>query len=341
MKLSIILMTAINAITPILLLTLLGYWLKRIGFLNESFAETGNKVMFNICLPSMLFINVYNIDGLSAIRWDVVIYCVAAVLLLFLLGFFGAMCTKEPLRKGVVMQCFYRSNFAIIGLPIAAALGGAEAEAAAAVISAFTIPFFNVFAVISLTIYRKEPGEKVGIGAVLKKLAKNPLIIGVLSGLLCLGLRQLQNSAFGEVVFSLKEDTGFLYTTLNNLKSVTTPLALLVLGAKFEFSAVKGMFREILVGTTFRLVMAPLLGIGLAVLLTKLGVINCSCYDYPALIALFGSPVAISSAVMASAMKNDGQLAGQLVVWTSLFSVLTIFVTICIMMPLGLLVPAA
>jgi len=339
--LGVILLTAVNAILPILLLTLLGYWLKHIGFLNEPFTQTGNKVMFNICLPAMLFINIYDIEGLTAIRWDVVIYSTCAVCLLFLLSFLTTFVTRDPLRKGVVMQCVYRSNFAIIGLPIAGALGGEAAMASAAVISAFTIPFFNVFAVISLTVFRREPGEKIHVGSILKKIAKNPLIIGVLAGLLCLGLRQLQNALFGEVVFSLERDTKFLYTTLSNLKSVTTPLALMVLGAKFEFSAVKGMFREIAVGTVSRIVIAPLVGIGLAVILTNAGVINCGPEDYPALIALFGSPVAVSSAIMATGMKNDGQLAAQLVVWTSLLSILTIFLTICIMMPMGLLTPGA
>ena len=337
MNLGVILLTAVNAIVPILLLTLLGYWLRRIGFLNEPFAKTGNKVMFNICLPAMLFVNIYDIEGLSAIRWDVVIYSACAVCLLFALSFLTTFCTREPLRKGVVMQCVYRSNFAIIGIPIAEALGGGGAVAAAAVISAFTIPFFNVFAVISLTIFRREPGQKIRLGSILLKIVKNPLIIGVVAGLLCLGLRQLQTNLFGEVVFSLKRDTKFLYSVLGSLKSVTTPLALMVLGAEFEFSAVKGMFREIAVATVSRIVIAPLLGIGLAVVLTNAGVIHCTTQDYPALIALFGSPVAVSSAIMASGMKNDGQLAGQLVVWTSLLSIVTIFITICIMMPMGLL----
>ena len=57
-----------------------------------------------------------------------------------------------------------------------------------------------------------------------------------------------------------------------------------------------------------------------------------------ALIALFGSPMAVSGAVMAIQMKNDEQLSTQLVVWPSLFSILTIFLTVCILMPAGLLV---
>lgn len=239
------------------------------------------------------------------------------------------------------MQCFYRSNFAIIGLPLASALGGSEAMAMAAVLSAFSIPIFNIFAVISLTIFLdNSKGGRIDFKGILLNIAKNPLIIGVVLGLACLGFRQLQTELFGEVLFSISRDTAFLYKVLNNLKSITSPFALIVLGGQFEFSAVKGMFKEIAIGTVSRLVLAPLLGIGLAVLLsTYTDWISCGVNEYPGMIALFGSPVAVSSAVMAGAMKNDEQLATQLVVWTSIGSILTIFLTVCIMMPAGLLVP--
>ena len=63
--------------------------------------------------------------------------------------------------------------------------------------------------------------------------------------------------------------------------------------------------------------------------------------EFPALVALFGSPVAVSSAVMAGSMGADEQLATQLVVWTSLFSIVTIFSEVCILMSMGLLPAAA
>ena len=342
MHLSNILFTAANAILPILLLILLGYILKRKQFLSREFLTLGNKLVFNICLPAMLFVNIYDIEGFAAIQWDVVIYSVAAVCLLYALSFIPALtATKDPLRKGVVMQCVFRSNFAIIGIPLATALGGAEAAGVTAVISAFSIPVFNIFAVLSLTMFMRDAGgKKPDFRSVLRNIAKNPLIIGVVLGLICLGIRQAQLELWGDVVFALNRETKFLYTVLTNLKGITTPLALIVLGGQFEFSAVKGMFKEIVSGTVWRTVLAPLIGVGLAVVLTKFTpLLNCGPYEYPALVALFGSPVAVSSAVMAAGMKNDGQLAAQLVVWTSFVSIFTVFATICIMMPMGLLTP--
>ena len=339
MGLSHILLTAVNSILPILLLILIGYGLRRIGFLDEGFIKTGNKFIFNICLPIMLFVNVYDIESLSTIKIDVVIYTIFAVCLLFLLSFTAARMTSIPQRKGVVMQCVYRSNYAIIGLPLANALGGAEAMAVAAIVSAFLIPIYNTFAVISLTIFLNDStNKKLDLKKTLKGIVTNPLIIGVVLGLLCLGLRQLQTNIFHKLIFSLSRDTKFLYTVLDNIKNITSPLALILLGGQFQFSAVGGMFKEILIGTLWRTVLAPIIGIGLAVVLSKYtSLLTCGVSEYPALISVFGSPVAVSSAIMASGMKNDGQLATHVVVWTSVVSLLTLFLTICIMMYTGLL----
>lgn len=340
MSLGHIFFTAANAVLPILLLILLGFGLKKAGWISEKFSKTGNKLVFNIFLPAMLFINVYDIEGISAIKWDVVLFVVAVICLLFILAIIIAMfSTKVPERRGVVMQCVYRSNFAIIGMPLAAALGGEEAMAITAVISAFSIPLYNLFSVIALTMFLKTAdGKQRDFKAVFLDIIKNPLILSVALGFVMLGIRQLQAEILGEVVFSLKSNLKFLYTALDNLKSIASPLALVVMGAQFEFSAVKGLFKEIAVGTISRVVIAPIVGIGLAVILSShTNLLSCGVNDYPALVALYGSPMAVSAAVMAGQMHNDEQLATQLVVWTSVFSIFTVFLTVCIMMPAGLL----
>lgn len=340
MDISLILYTAVNAVTPVVLTILLGYTLKRIGFLPKDFIKTGNKLVFNVCLPCMLFVNVYDIAGFSAINWDIVIYSIVILVLLFGLGLgIAVLTTNVPERRGVIWQCTFRSNFAIIGLSLASALGGEGAVAVAAIVSSFTVPLFNVMAVIALSVFVDSGGKKPTFGSMLLSMAKNPLIISVLLGLGCLGIRELQNILFGSVVFSLKVHTKFLYTTLSNLKAIASPFALIVLGGQFEFSAVRGLLKEIAAGTVGRIVLAPLIGIGLAILLsTRTGLLNCGANEYPALIAMFGSPVAVSSAVMAGNMGGDEQLATQLVVWTSIMSIVTIFAEVCLLMAFGLLV---
>ena len=72
--LGIILTTAVNAVAPIIALIGLGYILRRVGFLNENFIKVANKLVFNVCLPVTLFVNIYDIGSLGDLRWDMALY---------------------------------------------------------------------------------------------------------------------------------------------------------------------------------------------------------------------------------------------------------------------------
>lgn len=333
---------AVNAIMPIILLIILGYQLRRIGFYEEAFLKTANKFVFNVALPALLFYNVYSIDQLASMDWGVILFVGIAIFVLFGLGLLTVMIgVKDPCQKGVILQCVFRSNYAIIGIPLAEALGGKEAVAIAAVISAFSIPIYNILAVISLSIFKEdEGGKKTSVKDILKGICKNPLILGVGAGLICLVIRGFlpYNEETGTYVFSLKEHLAFLYKAIKNLSLIASPLALIVLGGQFKFTAVKTLAREIIIGTVWRLVLAPGLALGVALLLSKYtSIIQFTAVEYPALIALFGTPVAVSSAIMAGQMGSDEELAGQLVVWTSLLSIFTLFISIVIARDIGML----
>jgi hypothetical protein len=358
-----ILVTTINAVLPIVLLILLGYLLKKFKFLNENFIKMGNKFVFKVCLPCMLFINIYDkMNSFSDIRWDVVLYVVVMICVIFALGLLTAiLTTKQNKRRGVILQCSFRSNFAIIGLTLVERLGGDTGVAG--IISAFSIPVFNILAVVALSIFvGKEQTltetslqenangnsveatpiatkkSKISVKGILLNIIKNPLIIGVVTGLVFVGIRELERAVTGgSTPFRFDTQLKFLYTAVVDLKQIASPLALVVLGGQFEFSAVKGMTKEIIVGTVWRIVLAPLLGIGLAVILSNYtSIINFDSTVYPTLIAVFGTPVAVSSAIMAGQMDNDEQLATQLVVWTSICSIATIFIMVFILMSFGL-----
>lgn len=333
-------MTAVNAVVPILLLILLGSVLRKTGFLTEEFARIGNKLVFRIGLTCTLFINVYNIPDLASVSWGFILYIIAVTVVLFGLGYLTAISiTKLDTQRGVVLQSAFRSNFAIIGLSLATTLGGEAAAAVASLASAFILPIFNILGVIALSLFVKGAGgEKSGIKSVMRSILRNPMVMGAAAGICCLLLRETQVAIWGEPVFTVREELPFVYTALNNIKSMTTPLALIILGAQFRFSAVKGMFRQIVTGTLWRIVLAPLIGVGGAALLCSAGLFTWGSGEYATLLALLGSPAAVSSAVMAGEMGSDEQLATQLVVWSSIGSVITIFAGVCILMMAGLIV---
>lgn len=319
-----------NAVMPILLLVFLGYFLRIIHFADDAFFKKANTMVFKVFLPVLLFVNIYEIESLASLNFKAVLYCVAAILLIFICGYLVAhLVTKKRSHLGVLAQCSFRSNYAIIGIPLALSLGGEEAVAFASVLSAVAVPLFNVLAVIILSHYVGEHQENA-LKDTLKKTAKNPLIIGVFIGIAVLVIRSfIPVDAVGTPVFTIENNIPFLYKALKNLSSVASPLALVVLGARFDFKAVGSLKKEIIIGTAMRVIMAPLIGLGGAIVLSEFThLLNFTVTEYPAFISLFATPTAVSSAVMVGEIGGDEQLAGQLVVWTSVVSMLTIYVIV-------------
>lgn len=330
-----VLLFTINCIMPVILIMVLGYILKQVHFFTPEFLKIGNKTVFYVALPVLLYKNIADINDISEIRMDVIVYVLIVVLILFIVGWLSSLVIKEPLQKGVIHQCIFRSNFALIGVPLAELMGGSNGVVMAAIISLFSIPLFNVLAVIVLSVYK---GGKVNISAkkVLYDIYKNPLIRGVLLGLVAALVKYVAVKNGGQNPLEYK-GIAFINTTISFIARSATPLALLILGGQFDLQRISGYKKPLTIGLLGRNVFAPLIGVGGAAVLKLAGIVNFGPDVFAALIALFGTPVAVASAIMADAMENDGQLAGQLVVWTSLLSLVTLFVIIFIIRALGLL----
>lgn len=310
---------ALNAVLPIVLMVALGYLLKRVGWVQPEYAKLLNKLVFRIFLPVMLFLNVYKIEALGEIRLGYMAYTLIGILAIFALALpVALLVTKKKERRGAVWQACFRSNFALIGIPLAQSLCGDEGVAASSLLSAATVPLLNVLAVIALSVFKKGT-QKTSVSKILLGIVKNPLIQSIFLGLLVLCVR----SFFVQqgIAFRLS-DVKPIYTVLGYLSNLATPLALIGLGAQFEFSAIASLRREIIAGTLVRTVVSPILGLGVAYLLFR---DLFSAAQFASLVAVFSTPVSVSSAPMAQEMDSDVALAGQLVVWTTLVSSLSIF----------------
>lgn len=329
------LLFSVNAVFPIILVAGLGFWCRKKGTISDEFLNTGNRFCFRYCFFALMFCNVYKIEAFSDIRWNSVVTELIIIALLYCLGLmYVIFFVPDRKQKGVILQAFYRSNFAIIGIPLANNIYGEQGQIAAALISAVSIPVFNVLAVFSLTVFlgnRKDPLSKTLL-SMLRKIVTNPLILGAGAGLLCIAVRPYCGE-WRLATSNLK----FVYKALEALSGIATWLSLVILGGRFRFSAAKGLFPQIAAGVLARLLLAPVLGMTLAVYLPSwLNLAPLSGADYAAFFALFASPIAIASVAMADQMENDSELAGQILVWTTLFSAFTLFFQAAFLRHIGL-----
>lgn len=328
---------AMNSVLPIVLLIVLGVFLRKIHMIDQHFNNVLIKYIFRVGLPVLLFYNVYSIESFAEINWDIVIYTSIFTLLVFFIGIIVVkVLTKDDRQKGVVLQTAFRSNYALMGIPLAEAIGGAAALKVVSLLAAIAIPLANVLSVIALTMFQKnELGERISIKKMIQNIISNPLIIAVLMGLFVLFLRSLLPTSNGVPIFTLKNQLPFSVTLMKMISQTASPMALIALGGQFEISLVKPLLKQITLGVSLRILIVPGLAIFFAYLLQDR--FTGLQYAYPALIALYGAPVAVSSAIMTQEMGGDEKLASQLVVWTTVFSMFTIFFTIVILRSAGLL----
>lgn len=322
---------AVNAILPILLTCAVGYLLKRLKIIDSGFVSVTNKIIFKLLLPCLLFTNIYSIEDFSAIDWTLVLFCVIGVLVVFGLGILlSVIFVKEKNQKGVVALSSFRSNSVIIGLSLILILFGEAGGAKMSIVLAFVIPLYSLLGVTVLSAFPQD-NQKPSFGKVLLNIVKNPITIGVVLGLIAIGIRSIFVS--NQVEFRLT-DISWLYSVIKSLGGVTTTLALIALGGEFEFSASKHLVKPIAVSVIMRLVVAPVLAFLVAFLFFK----QFTGVEYAVLLCIFAAPTAVTCVAMSAEMGHDEELAGQIVVWTTILSFLTLFIYIFVLSQMGILV---
>lgn len=304
---------SINVVLPLFITMTLGYFFKSIKLFDEHTVKQMNNLVFKSFLPIFLFYNIYKTDLSVGLRPKLMFFSVLSIISIFLvLCLIIPKIEKDNRRKGVLIQAIFRSNFILFGLPVTISLLGEQNAGVPSLIISIIIPTFNFLSVIALEIYQDK---KINYKKIIEGIITNPLIIASLLGILMLitGIKFPQ----------------FLDKTLLDFSRVATPLALVILGASFEFSAVSGCLKQVILGVIGRLIIVPSIFIPISIL------VGFRDIELATLLIMFSAPVAINSFTMAEQMGADSELAGQIVVFSSMFSVFTIFICIYIVKILG------
>ena len=308
-----------NVIAPVFFLMVLGYLLVNYTSLaDRNLTKQANAIVFKIFLPCMLFYNVYQSDIGAEIqsRIKLCVWAAGGLLILFiLLCLIVPKVVKKENQQGVVIQGIFRSNYVIFGVAVVQNMYGFKNTTTAAILSAILVPMYNFLAVVALSIFGEK--RETDWKKIILDIVKNPLIISSMLG----------------VVFSLlgiKLPTA-VDTTVQDLAKLSTPIAFMILGGDLDFSKVKGNLKVSSVVLTIKLVILPLIMIPMVVMM------GYRDADLLSALLAYQTPVAVSSYIMAQQAGADGQLAGQLVVFSSVLSIFTLFVTIFILRTMGML----
>lgn len=286
---------------------LLGNLLSR-KMLSREFFEQSDTLVYKVALPVFLFCKLAESDVSDLPDPAMIIYCTTAIFCAFIIISVFAHFLLARERRGAFVHGAFRANFSIIGFVLADTMLDDAGVTALACATPFVIIISNILAVTTLTVNaprdRREGGRKLVLN-VLKNIASNPLIIGVLC-------------AVPFMVFDIKLPT-IASNSVNYIKNIATPLALLSLGAVREKERFK-IIPAAAVATTIKLVVIPTVFISVALLLGFRG------NELAVVLILGSSPTAVSSYIMSKRMHSDGELAKQIVLFTTVLCSFTIFV---------------
>lgn len=292
-----------SIISPICLLLFMGWFLRKTNTINDAFIEVASKLVFKVTLPVMLFMSIIKTDHERDIDFSLAIYSVVANTAFFLLC---VLLTKYLIKQkqdhGVIIQGAFRSNTAIIGLAYVANLYGDPGIAIAAVYVACTTMLYNILAVLLLSPRQQGINVQMLLG-VFKSLIKNPLIIGIMLGLL-----------FFMLAIPVPE---MFIKTGQYFSNMTLPIALLCIGGSLNLKALRSNSINCYFSSALKIIVAPIL------ITTGAHLLGFTGLQLGIVFFMSAAPTAAASYVMARSMGHNADLAANIIALTTIGSIVT------------------
>lgn len=291
-------MTTALALLPDFALILLGFGLRRVMHLGDHFWSGLEKLVYFVLFPALLF----NALVRTAIDWQAAAPLAAtgalAMGVAMVLG--GAarwLFPQSPVSFASQFQCAFRFN-SYIGLAVAGNLHGAAGIAAMGLLTGAMVPLANVAAVWMLA--------RHGSAGVWRELAKNPLILATLAGL-------LWNVAGWPVPAPALKFLG-------RLSEASITLGLLAVGSALRL---RGAFGGGGYGAALWFSAVKLLAMPAATLLLARGLGLTGVY-FDVVLAFAALPTATSAYILTQRMGGDGPRVAWIISATTLAAMVTL-----------------
>ncbi len=294
---------SLNSTLPIFFIMVIGYILGQKKFLSGEFCSMADKLVFRVGLPCMLFCDMTSIDLTKDFDGKFVLFCfISTAVFITVLWILARLFLTDKNLVGEFVQASYRSSAAIMGVAFIQNIYGTSGMAPLMILG--SVPLFNIFAVLILTLENPSHKDGINLKSILKGLITNPILDGIVLGsiynLLPIGLPAMAQK------------------TLSTLGSLTTPLALISIGASFEGAKAIKKLRPTIAASLCKLMFLNMIFLPLAIWFGFRG------QELVALLIMLGTPTTPASYIMAKNMGHDGTLSASCVAATTFFSAVTI-----------------
>ena len=311
------LLFSLNATLPIFFTMLLGAFFKKVKLMDDAFVGKMNKFVFKAALPVLLFQDLATVDFFEVWDWKFVLFCFGATVI-SILGVMALSCLlKDRSVQGEFIQASYRSSAAILGIAFIQNIYGNSGMAPLMIVA--TVPLYNVMAVVVLSVMKPERDKisKELVVDTLKGIITNPIILGILAGILW-SVCKLPMPVIME-------------KTVKNISVLATPLGLMAMGASFQLKQASENKGAAILASAVKLVIL------VAIFLPIAAVLGFRQEKLIAILVMLGSATTVSCFIMAKNMGHKGVLTSSVVMLTTLFSAFTLTTWLYILKTLGLI----
>jgi len=311
-----LLIETITIVLPVFLVIALGTLLRRLKLFDADFVQQTNRLVYVVFLPLLLFYKIGHADFASFFNGPLVVGSSLVIVLGFLLTYIYSGLRRYPAPiRGSFCQGSFRGNLAYVGLAICLNAYGENGLTRAGILMGFLVPVLNLFAILALLLPQERQAQKKRPNW-LAQVALNPLIIASFLGIIW---------SYWRLPIPVIIDRA-----LNITSGVTLPLALLAIGGAFSLQRLKGDLLVAGLATTVKLTIMPLFALGLLLLLGVTG------SDLGIGILMAGTPAATATYIMAHQLKGDAELAGSIVMLSTLASVVSYTILLLLLKGYGL-----
>ncbi len=306
-----------GVILPVFLIIAVGYYLKRKKIINDSFVDISSKVVFNVALPVLVFMEISEMNIRVDFDWNEIVLVYAVTLLFFAASWgLAKVFIKDPKKIGPFVQGSFRSNMAVVGFALILNMYGKTGLAHAAVILAFLMPLYNVLSIIVLAV-SVHSITKNNTKKIFFEILKNPLIIAALVAIPC--------SFYKIEIHPILNSTG------EYLADLSIPLALIGIGGGLNLQKLKKGSTIAVYSTIIKNIILPVTATVAAIFMGYRDMVLAIIF------ILIASPTAIVSYIMSQAMGADSELAGRIILISTIGSVLTLSLGIFILRTMSLI----
>ena len=211
---------ALTVTAPTFLLICLGIYLKRVGIINNEFAQIGSDLVYKVTLPCMLFVKLIQISFESP-PITLVAYGLISTFVIFLILEFVIAPKLAKEDRSAFVQGAFRSNMGIIGLAFCINAYGDGVLIIVSVYLALVTILYNILSMITLTRHQLKAGQAPTLSGTLSGIIRNPIILSILIAI-----------TLSLVSFKPPQ---FLLETMDYVGSMSMPLALLCIGASIRW----------------------------------------------------------------------------------------------------------